>query len=64
MFLLSAVSVLVLMSMEGLCAQQQQTVSVQLAWNNSGLDAVKGKNGFTVFVCVCLCVRHHVIPIL
>lgn len=52
------VSLLFLLSLEGVSAQlQRQTVSVQLAGNNSGLDAVEGKNGFAVllffsFVCV------------
>ncbi len=57
MFHLSAVSLLVLLSLEGISAQhQEKTVSVQVAWNNSGIDAVEGKNGFTVFLSVCVCV--------
>lgn len=54
MFRLSAVSVLVLLSLEGTSAEpvagrtQQQTVSVQLAWNGSE-PAVEGK---CVWVCV------------
>lgn len=55
MFHLSAVSFLIVVSAEGICAQlkQQQTVTVQVAWNNSGLEAVEGKNGFSL-LCVCI----------
>lgn len=54
MFRLSAVSVLVWLSLEGTSAEpvasrtQQQTVGVQLAWNGSG-PAVEGKK----MDCVC-----------
>lgn len=54
MFHLCAVSLLVLLSLKGVDAQlPQRTVSVQLAGNNSGNEATKGKNGFCYFsVCV------------
>ena len=55
MFPFCAVSLLVCLSLEGIGAQRQQ-VSVQLAWNNSGLEAVEGKNRLTVLLCVCVCV--------
>ena len=49
---LSALSLLILLSVQGIVAQvrQQQTVSVQLAGNNSRLDAAEGK--MDLVICV------------
>lgn len=57
MFHLCAVSLLALLSLDGVNTQlQQKTVSVQLAGNNSGHEAAEGKNCFFLFFLLCVCV--------
>lgn len=54
---LLAVSLLVLLSLEGKDAQIRDTVSVQVAWNNSGSPAIEGNIKKMVLLCVFLSVH-------